>query len=118
MNELLNRIRNTQIEAGEQQVIKSLKERGIIKDDKELLSPSDFNELQSTKEPQLHISANDGETENEATQMVFHKMADGTLFCEVYAHESKKEIYSHDQFTFDESAKNRLKEFLNNEKTY
>lgn len=36
MNELLNRIRNAQMLAGEQEIIKSLQERGIIEDDKEL----------------------------------------------------------------------------------
>jgi hypothetical protein len=89
---------------------------GLI-EDIELLPPSEFNKLQSTTEPQLHLAAN-GDTAKEATQMVFHKMNDGTLFCEVYPHESKKDIYSHDAFTFDESAKNILKEFLNNNTKY
>ena len=117
MNDLLNRIRNAQIVAGEQEVIKSLKEKGLV-EDIELLSPNEFNQLQSITEPQLHLSSNDGKTAKEATQMVFHKMNDGTLFFEVYAHENKKEVYTYDAFSFDESAKNVLKEFLNNDARY
>lgn len=90
----------------------------VLIEDIELLPPNEFNKLQSTKEPQLHLGANDGATAKEATQMVLHKMNDGTLFCEVYPHESKKGIYSHDAFTFDESAKNILKEFLNDNTKY
>ena len=84
----------------------------------ELLHPSEFNKIQPTNSPQLHLGANDGKTVKEATQMVFHKMNDGTLFCEVYPHESKEHIYTYDTFSFDEQAKNLLKEFLNNETTY
>jgi hypothetical protein len=117
MNDLLNKIRNAQIRAGEEVVIASLKEKGLV-EGVELLAPSKFNDLQSIKEPQLHLGANDGETAKEATQMVFHKMNDGTLFCEVYAHESKKDVYTYDAFTFDESAKNILKAFLNDDTKY
>lgn len=71
-----------------------------------------------TDSPNIHISANDSEDKNVATEMVFHKMADGTLFCEVYPHDDKRKYYDHDQFTFDAAAKQNLIDFLNSKTTY
>lgn len=88
------------------------------KEPDEELVPVDFNKFQDTDAPQLHLSANDADNVKDATQMVFHKMADGTLFCEIYPHKDKENIYTYDLFTFDKEAKNILIKFLNNKNSY
>lgn len=75
----------------------------------------EMNKDEVTDGPQIHLSAMDGSTKGTATQFVFHKMQDGTLFIEVYGRGLNWEQY---QATIDEAAKEKLIEFLNNKTTY
>lgn len=73
----------------------------------------------STDCPQIHLSANDNSSEEIATQLVFHKMADGTLFCEWYFHSESAKFHGPQvQCTLSVVAKEKLLKFLNDPKTY
>lgn len=76
---------------------------------------NNLNKDELTDGPQIHLSATDGETKDTATQFVFHKMADGTLFIEIYGRGLDWTQY---QATIDDSARQKLTEFLNNKTTY
>lgn len=77
-----------------------------------------MNEKESTDQPQIHLSASDGKDVESATQIVLHKMKDGSLFVEWYTRTELNQFLLHDQATFDNTALVKLKEFLNNEMTY
>jgi len=77
-----------------------------------------MNEKESTDQPQIHLSATDGNDVDGATQIVFHKMNDGSLFVEWYTRTELNQFLLHDQATFDNTALLKLKEFINNAITY
>jgi hypothetical protein len=77
-----------------------------------------MNEKELTNQPQIHLSATDGKDVEEATQIVFHKMPDGTLFIEWYTRTELNQFLLHDQAIFDKTAFIKLIEFLNDETTY
>lgn len=77
-----------------------------------------MNENEKTNQPQIHLSANDGKDVQEATQLVLHKMSDGTLFVEWYTRTELNQFLLHDQATFDKTALLKLRAFLNNKKAY
>ena len=76
------------------------------------------NNSQLLDDPQIHLSATDGSTVNEATELVFHKMGDGTLFIEWYTHENISHIIHNLQTNLSKEAKEKLIAFLQNEVTY
>jgi len=78
----------------------------------------DMNKNEQTCFPQLHLSAKDGDDVDSATQIVFHKMANETVFIEWHTRKELNKLLLHDQANFDSDALNKLKEFLNNPKTY
>lgn len=76
------------------------------------------NERESTEDPQIHLSANDGKMVSDATQIVFHKNEDGTLFIELFTKEEAQKYLSYYIFTLDDDARAKLREFLNCPVTY
>lgn len=79
------------------------------------IEEKDLNSGEETNAPQIHLSCTDGNSKDEATQFVFHKMADGELFIEVYGRGIDWKQY---QATLNESGKKLLIDFLNNKTTY
>lgn len=76
------------------------------------------NELEVTTAPQMHLSGTDGEMVSDATQVVFHKNKDGSLFIEVFMNKNLEKYISYFMFDFDETAKKKLTDFLNDSTTY
>jgi hypothetical protein len=73
-----------------------------------------------TSNPQIHIQSNEVKNPDDAYEICFHKMADGTLFIEWFNSKelTDAELPPHFQATFDNSQLDRLRSFLNNPKTY
>jgi len=80
----------------------------------------DLNIDEKTNLPQIHLSSTDGKTKEEATEIVFHKMNDGTLFVEWYLHTDLQKLLNcnHLQANFSNSDKIKLVEFINSTITY
>jgi len=73
-----------------------------------------------TTNPQIHIQSNETENPNDANEIVFHKMSDGTLFVEYYLSSEleKAGLGLRFQSNYNKEQLIRLKEFFNNPKTY
>lgn len=71
------------------------------------------NEMEPIDGGGLHLSANDGETVAEATQIVTHKMEDGSLFIELFTKKECEKYLPYYTFSLDDAARRKLKEFLN-----
>lgn len=76
----------------------------------ETTSVKDANEMEPIDGGGLH--ANDGETVADATQMVTHKMEDGSLFIELFTKKECEKYLPYYTFTLDDAARRKLKEFL------
>lgn len=76
------------------------------------------NELESSDTCSMHLSCPDGENVDEATQMVFHKLRDGRLLCELFPHNQLIKItgVGYIPFEFSDTARKKLIEFLLNPK--
>lgn len=72
------------------------------------------NKKQPIGHPQIHLGATDGKTVEDATQMVLHKMGDGTLFVEVYYNQEFSDSYKmyNYQFTISSEAFKKMKQFV------
>jgi len=81
---------------------------------------NNLNIVEKTNLPQIHLSATDGETKEESTEMVFHKMSNGTLFIEWYLRSDLQELLNCNQLqaNFDKDSKHKLNEFLGSDTTY
>ena len=78
-----------------------------------------LNNIEPTTNPQIHLRATDCEIDTEATKVIFHKMADGSLFFELEPNKKFKEAGAwRIQASFDKYALDKLKEFLKKEITY
>ena len=80
----------------------------------------DLNENEKTNLPQIHLSAIDGETKEEATEIVIHKMADGSISIEWFPSEIIQKALNCNQFmaTFNQEAKKKLIDFINSDVSY
>ena len=81
---------------------------------------SDLNVDEKTNLPQIHLSSIDGETKEEATEIVIHKMADGSMFIEWYLRSDLQKLLNCNQLqaNFNITSKNKLVEFINSDVTY
>jgi hypothetical protein len=79
-----------------------------------------LNVNEKTNLPQIHLSATDGKTKEEATEIVIHKLADGSIFIEWFPSEIIQKALNCNQFmaTFSEEAKCKLIEFINSDVSY
>jgi hypothetical protein len=70
--------------------------------------------------PQIHLSSTDGETKEEATEIVIHKMTDGSMFIEWYLRADLQKLLNCNQLqaNFDSISKNKLVEFITSDVTY
>jgi hypothetical protein len=85
-----------------------------------ILKVMDLNTKERTDLPQIHLSATDGKTKEEATEIVIHKLADGSIFIEWFPSEIIQKALNCNQFmaTFSEEAKRKLIEFINSDVSY
>jgi len=77
-------------------------------------------ENERTDLPQIHLSAIDAKTKEEATEIVIHKMNDGSISIEWFPNEITQKALNCNQLmaTFNKESKNKLIDFLNSEVTY
>lgn len=80
----------------------------------------DLNINEKTNLPQIHLSAIDGKTKEEATEIIIHKMADGSISIEWFPSGPIQKALNCNQFmaTFNQEAKNKLIDFINTDVTY
>lgn len=99
------------------QNLRAMEEEKQFQDAKKLLS---LNINETTDSPQIHISGMDGPDVEEATQLVFHKQADGTLFVEWFTKDehAKKGMTSYLMVNIDSVGKQKLIDFFTNPITY
>jgi hypothetical protein len=81
---------------------------------------SDLNVDEKTNLPQIHLSSIDGKTKEEATEIVIHKMADGSMFVEWYLRSDLQKLLNCHQLqaNFDIASRNKLVEFITSDVTY
>lgn len=97
--------------------LRAMEENKQFEKAKELFS---LNATETADTPQIHISGMDGPDVEEATQLVFHKMADGTLFVEWFTKKehAAKGMTSYLMVNIDSVGRQKLIDFFNNPTIY
>lgn len=98
----------------------NLKKQQEEKEFQEAAESFSLNAQETTDTPQIHISGIDGKDVEEATQLVFHKMADGTLFVEWFTknEHATNGMTPYLMVNIDEVGKKKLIDFFTNPTTY
>jgi len=85
-----------------------------------ILKIMELNTNERTDLPQIHLSAIDGKTKEEATEIVIHKLADGSISIEWFPSEIIQKALNCNQFmaTFSREARDKLIEFMDSNVSY